>query len=146
MSLAFDPNDLESQEDKKQLLYRLDGGQLNVLVASGHPHCDIIERLYKVYLSPWFARVLKPDEQRELSKLFLRMLSNDRYMIASLERLAYGLTEEARVVLDLVNENKLVEANLRVRAARKQVRPLRDLTYKTMIRLYQLQDEFVANE
>jgi hypothetical protein len=94
-------------------------------------------------LSPWFARVLHPDEQNELANLFQNLLGGDKVIIDKLGRIAEWLTNEAKAVLDLVDENKLDEANLRIHAGRKEVLPLRETVSQTMIRLYQLQTEFV---
>ena len=64
-------------------------------------------------------------------------------MIAQIDFLVSWLAPEAQATLDLVDDDKLQEADQRIRLARKEALPTRRATSKTVAQLRELQAEFI---
>jgi CHASE3 domain sensor protein len=97
---------------------------------------------FRRFLEPWFARVLDEPEQALLRGLFADLGTADDYFSGEIEQLADWLSQQARTILDLVDEGRIQEANQRIRKAQLETRSQRDAIRAAMDRLSVLQAEF----
>lgn len=142
LSLSFDPG--ENLAEERAALLSLEGGQLMARVAEARGHCHKIGNIYWKYLEPWFGRVLRGDEQEMLKSVFMDLSNADVGMIRLLDELVDWLAPKATETLDLVDGAKFDEANQMVRAARKEVAPVRQTIAKAVAELRNLQADFIA--
>jgi hypothetical protein len=141
LSLAFAPGD--DPGDERKILLTLEGGEISTRINEARGHCHKITNIYNRFLNPWFGRVLQPSEQGMLRDLFDRFGTADLSMVDDLQKVAAWLSNEATATLDLVDQGKLDEANKRVRAARIELRGVRQALAKAVGDLRLLEAEFI---
>ena len=141
LSLSFDPG--AGMAEERAVLLTLEGGQLRTRTNEARGHCHKIWNIYQKYLERWFHTVLAPDEASRMEELFKRLSYADSQMDLAIHELTNWLTHKAEETLDLVDAGKLDEANQRIKAARKEVKPARQAIGKAMSDLLQLQAEFI---
>ncbi len=78
--------------------------------------------------------------------LFQELGAADDQLIAQLIQVAKWLTEEAKATLDLVDGDDLDAANRRIKAARKEVLPFRQVISDSMRKLFVFQADFLQAE
>jgi hypothetical protein len=142
LSIAFDDDPVRHMHERESLL-KLEGGQIKSRVDEARGHCDKIENIYSRYLERWFACAVSPGEAKQLEELFGLLGTWDGGIIDILGEHSKWLTAEASAVLDLVDAGSYVEANTRIRAARKALLPSRRRLSDSMSELRKLQNEFI---
>ncbi|HEY9284960.1 MAG TPA: hypothetical protein VIP46_16015 [Pyrinomonadaceae bacterium] len=141
LSLNFDPE--ENLADERETLLTLEGGQLAARVGEARGHCHKIDNIYHKHLQRWFHSVLNPGEAQLVEDVFIDLSNADGGFIRVLDELADWLTTQATETLDLVDSQQFDAANQRVRAARKEVLPVRRSIAKAQTDLRNLQAEFI---
>jgi len=128
----------------RRLLLAMEGGQLRVKGDEARGHCHKIGNIYKKYLKRWFHELLDPWEESQLQALFDRLNNMDDYMIKGMESTCDWLQNEANLTLDLIENGRFDDANMRVRDARQSaLQPRRDLSESLRL-LRGLQADFIA--
>jgi hypothetical protein len=140
LSVEFDQT---SRQDERKVLVKLEGGELLSEVEQARPICRKIERIYMQYLRVWFGKYLEEDEQLKMEGLFQQLGTADDQLVDQLIQIAKWLTEEAKATLDLVDGDDLDAANRRIKAARKEVLPFRQVISDSMRKLFALQADFL---
>jgi hypothetical protein len=111
--------------------------------AEARGHCHKIWNIYRRDLQRWFSSVLAPDEAKKMEELFQRLGYADSQMEMAIGQLTHWLTDEAQKTLNLVDAGNQDEANQRIKAARKEVLPVRQAINRAMNGMLQLQAEFI---
>ena len=140
LSVEFDQT---SCQEERKVLVKLEGGELLSEVEQARPICRKIERIYRHYLRVWFGKYLEEDEQLKMEGLFQQLGTADDQLVDQLIQVAKWLTEEAKATLDLVDGDNLDAANRRIKAARKEVLPFRQVISDSMRKLFALQADFL---
>jgi len=140
LSVEFDQT---SRQDEREVLVKLEGGELLSEVEQARPICHKIERIYRQYLRVWFGKYLEKDEQLKMEGLFQQLGMADDQLVDQLIQVAKWLAEEAKATLDLVDGDDLDAANRRIKAARKEVLPFRQVLSESMRKLFALQVAFL---
>lgn len=141
-SLAIDPDGLT--KSSRELL-SVAGGGLRVQVDQGRGDCYKIFLIYDNYLKKWFSKVLNRDEQREMERAFLgpgALADVDGTLFRQLGELADELSSDAKLVLDLVFEEKYPQARKRVWTTYQTLEPLQSAIVESTRTLITLKDEF----
>jgi len=105
--------------------------------------CGKIWNIYDRYLTPWLQRVLDPAESQQLFGLFRELSEIDSHMVDAIEEISTLLTAEAKATADLVEQRDYADANRRVVAARKEMRPIREAIAGAMVRIRGLESDFI---
>jgi hypothetical protein len=140
LALTLEPDELA--EDKATLL-ELEGGKIVVRMNAARGHCGRIYNIFTRYLSPWFKRVLLPEEVFMMNTLFTQMSLTDSMMLEAIDNISNWLTAESRATLDLVNQGKIREAQQRISEARRAVLPARREIATAMSRIYEIEADFI---
>ena len=129
----------------RAILHALEGQTLWARLQATRGHCSKIENIYKMFLDPWFQRVVDLDktEREALRSLFYGLSQSDSLMVDSLNDAARWLGDQAKHVLDLLEKDHLEEANKRIAAARLHMLPVRGVLARTMARLQELEADFI---
>lgn len=129
----------------RAILHALEGQTLWARLQATRGHCSKIENIYKMFLDPWFQRVVDLDktEREALRSLFYGLSQSDSLMVDSLNDAARWLGDQAKHVLDLLEKDHLEEANKRIAAARLHMLPVRRVLARTMARLQELEADFI---
>ena len=141
LSVGFDP--AEANADERAALLALEGGQLDARVAEARGHCHKIQNIYSKHLRRWFFSVLNPNEAQLLEEVFNDLNNADGGFILVLNNLVAWLTERATETLDSADNGDFNAANQSVRAARKEILPVRRALAKAQTDLRNLQAEFI---
>jgi hypothetical protein len=131
-----------SRARERSTLVALDGGELAARVRKAKGHSSKIENIYAKYLSPWFQRLLTPEESNSMFQFFRFFHGVDLAMVNRIEEVAAWLSQQARTVADLVDSNKFDEANERIKDLGNELRPMREDIAKVMKVLFELEAEF----
>jgi hypothetical protein len=143
LSLFFDDSDLKQLAREKAALARLEGGAIRARMGEARGRCAKIWNIYVRYLTPWFDRVLNPSESEQLRSLFRELSEIDSHMVDAINDVASWLTAEALTTGDLAERNDFADANARVLAARREIRPLRERMAAAMLQIRRLEGEFI---
>jgi len=143
LSLFFDDTDPKQLARERAALARLEGGAIRARMSEARGRCSKIWNIYTRYLTPWFDRVLDPIETERLRMLFRELSEIDSHMVDAIEEVAGWLTAEARTTGDLVERGDFADANARVLAARRQLRPLRERVADAMVQIRRLEGDFI---
>jgi DNA repair ATPase RecN len=143
LSLFFDEGDQKQLARERAALARLEAGAIRARMSEARGRCGKIWNIYSRYLTPWFKRVLAPDESEQLRALFRELSDVDSHMVDAIEEIATWLTDEAYKTANLVEENKYLDANARVVSARREARPMRQRIAEAMVRIRGLETEFI---
>ena len=148
LSLYFDPSSTpegaKSRAQERAMLVALEGGELAARMRRAKGHCNKIENIYGKYLSPWFQRILTPDENNSMFQFFHFFHGVDLEMVQRIEEVAEWLSQQAQALADLVDNNRFDEANARIRDLRNELRPIRKDMAEVMKVLFDLEAEFTA--
>lgn len=143
LALFFDNSDPKQLARERAALGRLEGGAIRARMGEARGRCGKIWNIYQRYLTPWFDRVLNRAEREQLSGLFRELSEIDSHMVDAIDDVASWLTVEALTTGDLVEHNHLTDANARVAAARREIRPLRERIAEAMLQIRRLEGEFI---
>jgi hypothetical protein len=143
LALFFDESDPKQLARERAALDRLEGGAIRARMGEARARCGKIWNIYKRYLTPWFDRVLNRDEREQLGSLFRELSEIDSHIVDAIDDVASWLTAEALATRDLVGQNDLAGANVRVAAARREIRPLRERIAEAMLQIRRLEAEFI---
>ena len=141
LSVYFDPTGTNVYE--REALLALEGNKLEARVAEARGHSHKIQNIYSKYLDSWFISVLKPNEAQLLKDVFDDLSNADGGFILVLDSLVKWVTERATETLDLADSGDFNAANQSVRAARKEILPVRLSLAKAQTDLRNLQLEFI---
>jgi hypothetical protein len=143
LALFFDDSDGKQLARERAALGRLEGGAIRARMGEARGRCGKIWNIYERYLTPWFDRVLDRTESKQLFGLFRELSEIDSHMVDAIDEVATWLAAEAKATGDLVEESHLTEANARIVAARRQVRPLRERIADAMVQIRKLEGQFI---
>ncbi len=143
LSLFFAESEQKQLAHERAALARLEAGAIRARMSEARGRCGKIWNIYVRYLTPWFQRVLNPHESEHVSELFRELSEVDSHMVDAIAEIADWLTEEAKATLDLVEQNNYEDANARVVAARRVVRPMRERIADSMIRIRRIESDFI---
>ncbi len=129
----------------RAILHSLEGQALQARLKATRGHCSKIENIYRIFLDPWFQRVVDLDkkEREGLRRLFYGLSQSDSLMVDVLDDAARWLGDQAKRVLDLLEKGQLEEANKRVAEARLHILPVRRVLARTMVHLHELEADFI---
>jgi hypothetical protein len=146
LSLYFDPSATQeaaqSRAHERAALIALEGGELAARMRRAKGHSSKIENIYTKYLTPWFTKVLTPKEDSAMFEFFHFFHGIDLEMVARIEQVAEWLSKQAETIADLVDDSRFDEANQRIRALRRDLRPIRLDISNVMKILFELEAEF----
>jgi hypothetical protein len=142
LSLTLEPEELKTE---RGVLIELEGGKISARMAGARGHCSRINNIFQRYLSPWFQRVLKPDEIGQMNQVFFDLSHSDSVMLELIDRVSGWLAEEAFATDELMTLGKWKEAQQRLALARKEVLPLRREISQTMRKMYEIEAYFVQH-
>jgi len=146
LSLYFDPSATpeaaRSRALERATLVALEGGELAVRMRKAKGHSSKIENIYAKYLSPWFQRLLTPEESNSMFEFFHFFHGVDLAMVNRIEEIATWLSQQAKTVADLVDSDRFDEANKHIKDLRNELRPMREDIAKIMKVLFELEAEF----
>ena len=140
LALTLEP---EEFADERATLLELEGGKLDARMNAARGHCGRIYNIFTRYLSPWFKRILRPEEVSMMDSLFAQMSLTDSMMLEAINNVSSWLTTEAQAVLDLLDQKKFVEAQQLISAARREVLPARRAIASAMRRIYDIEADFI---
>jgi hypothetical protein len=142
LSLFFDPTRDLPQE--RAVLLTLEGGKVRARAGETRGHCHKINVIYKRQLRDWFKQNLSSNDFDQVNQAFELMGENDRTIVQTIEEMALWLGQEATTTLDLVDDNKLDDANRKVRVARKGCAAFRLTLANSLSAMRTLQAELIA--
>jgi hypothetical protein len=143
LSLFFEGSDPKQLARERAALARLEAGEIRARMSAARGRCGKIWNIYARYLTPWFKRVLNPDESKQVEALFRELSDVDSHMVDAIEEIAGWLTAEAKAILYLVEQSNYQGANARVISARREVRPMRERIADSMVRIRGLEGDFI---
>jgi len=126
-------------------LLSLESGYVTIKGYEARGHCHKILNIYEKYLSRWFSKVLDAHEALEFKNLFENMNVADNDMVEGIKEITYWLKNEAEKILDLVDDNKLEEANNVIKQARKDVQQNRRTIVEALAQLKLLEASFISS-
>ena len=122
LGLWFDPENIQSVKEKRVILLEFEGDKVKSRVETARGSCKLIQTIHNRYLNPWFQRVLTFDEEQPMMRSLFKSLDEyDGAMIDAIENLAKWLSSKAKITLDLVDDNKIDDANEFIKLARKEI-------------------------
>jgi hypothetical protein len=146
LSLYFDPSQTpaaaKSRAEERKALIALEGGELAVRMRRAKGHSGKIQNIYDKYLSPWFGRILTPDENHSMFQFFHFFHGVDLEMVNRIEQVADSLSQNAVAIADMVDGDRFDEANRRIKDLRNELRPTRRQIAEVMKVLFDLEAEF----
>jgi hypothetical protein len=143
LSITCKPNG-DNLGECRLVLLSLESGILEVQGNEARGHCHKITNIYQKYLNAWFKKLLDDAEQQQIKDIFNGLGNMDEYMTSSLKRVTLWLTDQAHETLNLLDDEKVAEANARIRSARQETLPVRREIAKTLSSLRGLQADFIA--
>lgn len=143
-ALFFDDSDKKQLARERAALARFEGGMIGARLSEARGHCGKIWNIYIEYLKPWFGRVLNPTETEQLFVLFRALSEVDSSMVDAINEISRWLTTEAAATFDLVEKGHYADANANIASAIGRARPLRTRIADSMVRIRNLEADFVA--
>jgi hypothetical protein len=140
LALTLEPAELA---EEKTALLELEGGKIAARMNAARGHCGRIYNIFIRYLSPWFKRVLQPDEVSMMEDLFAQLSLTDSTMLEAIDNVSEWLMTESQSTLDLVAQNRFSEAQRRVSDARRAVLPARRAIASAMRHIYDIEADFI---
>jgi hypothetical protein len=129
----------------RSALLSLESGYVTIKGYEARGHCHKISNIYDKYLDRWFSKVLDKSEADEFKAIFAGMNTADIDMVGSIESVTDILKQESQDILDLIDDNKLEDANVRIKAARIDLQQTRRDIVGALARLKLLQASFIAS-
>jgi hypothetical protein len=142
LSLHFDANRDLPQE--RAVLLTLEGGKVRARAGETRGHCHKINVIYNRQLRDWFKQHLTTSDFQQVHQAFELMGQNDRTIVQTIEEVALWLGQEATTTLDLVDDNKLGDANQKIRVARKGCANFRLTLADSLSAMRKLQADLIA--
>ncbi len=144
LAIRFDPAmSPRERQDAERRLIELEGGAVRARMAAARGHCSKIGNIYSRHLRGWFSMVLSPAENQLMRELFQSLEEYDGIVIGAIDSVAGWLADQAHVTLSHVRQDNWKEANRVIRQARWDILPDRRRIAEAMMRLRQLQAEFI---
>lgn len=134
----------ESVIKGRSLLLDLEVGKSRIHINEARGHCHKIANIYEKYLRRWFQDALQPNEADDLKGLFNKLTFADNNMLLASDDVTNWLMEEASDILELIENDDINSANLRIRQARLDVKPARLKITEAMNTLRSLQADLIA--
>ncbi len=129
----------------RSALLSLESGYVTIKGYEARGHCHKISNIYDKYLSRWFSKVLDPSEADEFKNIFVNMNTADIDMVSSIQSITDMLKQESQEILDLIDGDLLEPANIRIKAARKDLQQTRRVIVDALAKLKLLQASFIAS-
>lgn len=126
-------------------LLSLESGYVSIKGYEARGHCHKINNIYDKYLDRWFSKVLDLNEAQQMKWLFERMNTADGDMIEGIREITRWLKDESEVILALVDDEKLSEANERIKAARIAIQQTRRNIVEALAEMKLLQASFIVS-
>ncbi|WP_236972524.1 hypothetical protein [Membranihabitans marinus] len=129
----------------RSALLSLESGFVTIMGYEARGHCHKIGNIYDKYLDRWFSKVLDADEAQEVRWIFERINSADDDMIEGIKEITHWLKDESEVILTLVDDHKLTEANEKIKTARKDIQQTRRNIVEALAEMKLLQASFIVS-
>lgn len=129
----------------RSALLSFESGYATIKGFEARGHCHKIGNIYEKYLTRWFNKVLDPAEAHEFKMIFDNMNQADVDMIYGIESVTQYLKDESQKILDLIDNNKLEEANKEIKTARTDLQQTRRNIVAALAQLRLLQASFIAS-
>jgi hypothetical protein len=129
----------------RSALLSFESGYISIKGYEARGHCHKISNIYEKYLNHWFSKVLDRSEAESFKIFFDNMNSGDFDMVHSIQSLTDSLKDESKEILDLIDDDKLEDANYKLKAARKVLQQTRRSIVDSLARLKLLQASFIAS-
>lgn len=142
--VAFGLLDVDEPElDAKKKLTDLSGGRLAAELRSVKGSCKRIRNIYDRFLTGWFSHAFNEEEAREIHDVFFEFTDMDDKFVLAAEQLSELAGRFAKEILDLLRDNRVNEANARLRELEEALEPLREELSAKMADLWNLQAKFI---
>jgi hypothetical protein len=129
----------------RSALLSLESGYVTIKGYEARGHCHKIANIFEKYLDRWFSKVLDVNEAQQIKWLFEKMNSADGDMIEGIKEITRWLKDESEAVLLLVDEEKLSEANEKIKSARLPIQQTRRDIVEALAELKLLQASFIVS-
>lgn len=129
----------------RSALLSLESGYVTIKGYEARGHCHKIMNIYEKYLDRWFSKVLNAQEAQDIKQLFDRMNFADYDMIDGIKEITRWLKDESEAILQLIDADKLQEANERIKKARTDVQQTRRDIVEALAQLKLLQASFIVS-
>ena len=129
----------------RSALLSLESGYVTIKGYEARGHCHKITNIYQKYLDRWFSKVLNDNDAQQLKWLFERMNTTDRDMIDGIKEITHWLKDESEAVLLLVDNDKLSQANDKIKSARIPIQQTRRNIVEALAQLKLLQASFISS-
>lgn len=131
--------------ESRSALLSLESGYVTIKGYEARGHCHKIQNIYEKYLSRWFSKVLEANEALEFKYLFENMNVADNDMVEGIKEITQWLKNEAERILNLIDKDKLEEANECIKEARIYVQQARRSIVEALAQLKLLEASFIAS-
>lgn len=129
----------------RSALLSLESGYVTIKGYEARGHCHKINNIYEKYLDRWFNKVLDSNEVQQIKLLFEKMNMADGDMIDGIKEITRWLKDESEAVLLLVDDDKLSEANEKIKSARLPIQQTRRNIVEALAELKLLQASFIVS-
>ncbi|MFO0795449.1 MAG: hypothetical protein U0586_15460 [Candidatus Brocadiaceae bacterium] len=129
----------------RSALLLLESGYVTIKGYEARGHCHKIKNIYEKYLDRWFSKVLDAGESQGIKQIFDRMNSADDIMIVGINEITRWLKNESENILQLIDADKLQEANEKIMKARMDVQKTRRDVVEALAQLKLLQASFIVS-
>lgn len=129
----------------RSALLSLESGYVTIKGYEARGHCHKIMNIYEKYLDRWFSKVLDAQEAQDIKHLFNRMNTADGDMIDGIREITRWLKDESQAILELIDGDKLHEANQMIKKARMDVQQTRRDIVEALAQLKLLQASFIVS-
>ncbi len=142
LSMSFQDN--ESLGSQRELLLRFKTGDLVRNINEARGHCSKIKQIYEEHLNPWFYKVLGTSNEKldALNNLFEKMTEYDNNMFSATDEINNKLREYSELILGLLRQTKLQEANDKIWEIEQELSPYIKETNLLLAELINLKNEF----
>jgi hypothetical protein len=141
--LLYDGMSADEERDARKILGELEGGTAKMRVAESRGHSTKIRNIYNKFLAPFFQKVFQ-GENVQMSWLFNDLEDADRVMIKFMDSMSEYLQQTAAETNRLLNLGDRVAAQRSIRDSAIEIRFVRKYMVETLVRLRDLQADFIA--
>lgn len=142
LALYFLP-DHQNYIECRTILLKTESGALAIKGNEARGHCHKISNIYDKHLRRWFHDRLSDTEAQEFQQIFDLLGDMDSHFMRAISSISDWLTEEARITLDMLDDDDVRGANQRIRQARMSALPARQAVVQAMRELRMLQADFI---
>lgn len=129
----------------RSALLALESGYVTIKGYEARGHCHKITNIYGKYLDRWFSKVLDNQEVIDMRNVFDRLNDADDIMVYQIGEITSWLQTEAEQILQLVDAEKLPEANDQIKRARLAVQQTRRNIVNALAQMKMLQASLIAS-